>query len=85
MSVQHPAVACPPARRLDCACWRAGAHAEADARNDGMSKAARDVRACLEAAAALRPEASEAELATLLAEIYTAELSWWRRLRLAMT
>ncbi|HEV8653289.1 MAG TPA: hypothetical protein VG276_28820 [Actinomycetes bacterium] len=60
------------------------AHAEAQARDEGLSEAALDVRAVLEAAALLTPEAGEAELAALLFEVYTAELPWWRRLRLAM-
>lgn len=65
--------------------WHAGALDVARTRDHGLSEAARDMRATLEAAALLCPEAGETELAALLFGVYTAGLPWWRRLRLAMT
>jgi hypothetical protein len=61
--------------------WIAGCHAEAASRNEGMSKAARDVRALLEAFAR-HPgwaDASKLELIALLFHIEAAALPWWRR------
>lgn len=64
--------------------WRAGTAAEAVGRNEGLSKAAREVRDCLEALAQLPNwrEASRAELAGSMFRIFAAGLPWWRQLQL---
>lgn len=65
--------------------WRAGAEAEAACRNEGMSRAARDVRELVEAFARhpAWKDASKPELAALVFRIQTAGLPWWWRYRLA--
>jgi hypothetical protein len=65
--------------------WRAGATAEAVGRNEGLSKAARELRDCLESLAQLPAwrERNRAELIGAMFRIFTAGQPWWQRLRLA--
>jgi hypothetical protein len=66
--------------------WRAGTEAEAACRNEGMSRAARDVRALLEGFARLPgyQGAGKVELVALLLHIEAAGLPRWRRVLLAI-
>jgi hypothetical protein len=62
--------------------WVAGCHAEAAARDEHLSQAAKSVRATLEAFAKLRPGASEHDLALTLFGVFVE--GWWRKSRLLL-
>jgi hypothetical protein len=66
--------------------WVAGCHAEAAARNEDLSREARDVRSLLEGFARLPGfrHASKVELVALLLRIEAANLPRWRRVLLAI-
>ncbi|MFI9558859.1 hypothetical protein [Nonomuraea endophytica] len=61
--------------------WEQGATAETQARDAGRSEAGLDVREAVDVLAEHRHELSRADIAEYIFAIYTAELSWWQRLR----
>lgn len=63
--------------------WKAGALAEAEARNEGMSASAREVRDVLEGFARLNQELGAFELSRILIRIYSAKIPLRKRARLA--
>lgn len=73
----------PPAGTDARRWWDAGAEAEARARDEYMNPAGREVRAYLEALAALAPKTSAAELAASTARVFCADQPRRWRLRLA--
>jgi hypothetical protein len=62
--------------------WVAGCHAEAAYRDAGLSKAAKSVRATLEALAERRPDAAAHDLTLILFSIFVE--GWWRKSRLEL-